>query len=877
MKKLKKITLWSLAIFAFLVAQSAFLLYLYQDEIKNSAISKLNGYLATEIQVGHISFSVFEHFPYVSITFPEVHIKEAVPGSREDLVAAGKISLLFNFWDLYSKNYRIRKLYVSDADIHIKTDSTGKDNYHFWKTGTGKEGEAFKLDVDEIILSKVRVTYADQAGAQFYDIMNRDVTMKGKFAAGAFQMALRGEMLVNRIQHQQTIYLHNKELWSEASLFIDTEKENYRFDELKLKLTEMTLVAKGEISRKDNQRYISLDAQGSEMTIQSFLSLLPNRYASYMKNYQSTGDFYLNVQVQGAMNQPSIVCTAGIRNGTVQVTHETLGKRTVKNVQMQVTYTNGKNQNAASSSLNIKEFSGVIEGNPLQANMNISNFDNPYLQLEILGQLKMEDVLPLIPTQKIKTAGGNVKINASFAGYIKDFNNSAGTERIRSEGTLDISNLHFTADRSDLEFKEFTGSFEFRNNDLRINSWSGKISESDFRINGYFRNLLAFVLLPDQQIEIDAQLFSNRINLDQLLSVSAGVSATSDTVYVLKISPKIIAHIKADIGRLNFERFTGENIRGSFHIVNQVFNSDYLSLDALKGQLYAKLRVDASSSDHIRMNVEANLKSVDIRRMFYEFKNFSQDVLVDKNLSGRLSASIQSEALFSKALQMDTRQLTATGNILIENGELISYEPMLALAKYIDVEELKSMRFSTIENKIDIRNRVITIPTMDIQSNALNLTLSGTHNFDNDIDYHLKILLSEIMRKRSKRFNNDEQFGEIEDDGSGKTTLFLRMYGNVSNPKFALDKNAIRQKIKSDLKQEGREVKDVLKTEFSSWFKKDQEFKEQVKEGAADWEKDIPGKRPATVNTKTPLDTSKKKTGFQKLKDKLKEPVPEEE
>src|SRR5690606_27430116 len=135
----------------------------------------------------------------------------------------------------------------------------------------------------------------------------------------------------------------------------------------------------------------------------------------------------------------------------------------------------------------------------------------------------------------------------------------------------------------------------------------------------------------------------------------------------------------------------------------------------------------------------------------------------------------QVETHWTANLKTKLPLLKAQGNILVENGELINFQPMLALSRFIDVKDLQHLRFSTIENKIEIKNQMVYIPGMDIQSNALNLTLSGTHQFNNIIDYRIRMLLSDLLYRNSKRLG-DERFGEIEDDGYGKTTLFIRMY-----------------------------------------------------------------------------------------------------
>ena len=50
--------------------------------------------------------------------------------------------------------------------------------------------------------------------------------------------------------------------------------------------------------------------------------------------------------------------------------------------------------------------------------------------------------------------------------------------------------------------------------------------------------------------------------------------------------------------------------------------------------------------------------------------------------------------------------------------------------------------------------------------------LSGVHDFDNIVDYRLQLLLSDVLGRKVKQQNSGIR--EVEDDGLGRTRLFLR-------------------------------------------------------------------------------------------------------
>ena len=104
---------------------------------------------------------------------------------------------------------------------------------------------------------------------------------------------------------------------------------------------------------------------------------------------------------------------------------------------------------------------------------------------------------------------------------------------------------------------------------------------------------------------------------------------------------------------------------------------------------------------------------------------------------------------------------------------------------------------------------------MEIKSSALSVFISGTHSFNNDIDYQIKLLLSELISKKARKRNTnlDKQL-LIEDDGLGRTTLYLKMDGTVDNPNIYFDKIKIKEKIKSEVKKESNEIKTIIKEDI---------------------------------------------------------------
>ena len=868
MKKTKKILLWTLIITALIVVQGFIVMFVYQDEIKNLAVKELNKQLDTPIKVGKIDFSLFEHFPFAAISFPDVEMKESNNQHQNNLLQAKDISLLFNVWDLVNKNYHIKKLYLADAHVNIVIDSLGNPNYSIWKASQSSD-EAFKFSIDKIRLENTSVSFKDIQNKKIINLLVKDGELSGDFTEKEFELKAEVATEIEKINFNGNNYLLDKKAEIATEVLVNLNQSIFEIKKMHVELPEITLDSKGKITYSEKIQNILLNVKGSEMSIQSFISLLPKAQQNKLKDYQSTGDFYFDADINGSIGPkkvPSIKIKAGIKNGSVTIDNEKIKKQKIEQVELNVEFTNGSSTSLNSAILQINKFKGTLDGNPISAQASIRNFNNPSIFLTLATSASLKKLAELIPDAPVKFTNGSVAINVNLNGLWSDFSAVNSIEKTNANGSIVIKDAAFQLPNSSLVCRNGNGNFSFEKNDLKINQLNAQLGSSDLALQGYFRNLLGFVLFSDQSLQIDAQLKANKINLAELLSSTPTNNTQSE--YLIKINPKLSCNLKVDINELTFQKFKANDIGGNIQIGNQQINTDYLSFRAQDGLVFAKIKLDASVGKPLSIDADLNLKKINITKFFYEFEEFGLEIIQSKNLKGLATASIKVHSIWDKYLAANTDALTAEGPILIENGELINFEPMLALSKFIDVNELKNLKFASLANTLSIKNRIVTIPAMQIQSSALNVDFAGTHNFDNIIDYRLKILLSDLIKKKSKRLG-DEQFGELEDDGRGKTVLYIKMYGDAENPKFNIDKIGIKKKLADDLKKEGKAVKQVLKEEFNSWFDKEAEFKEQQQNNAADWEKDIPGLKSSPQGIKA--DSTKKKSNLQRLKEKLKE------
>ena len=161
----------------------------------------------------------------------------------------------------------------------------------------------------------------------------------------------------------------------------------------------------------------------------------------------------------------------------------------------------------------------------------------------------------------------------------------------------------------------------------------------------------------------------------------------------------------------------------------------------------------------------------------------------------------------------------------------------MSMSKYLKVKDLEHLKFATLKNQVEINNRKIILPEMNIKSNAVNLTLSGFHKFDNDIDYLVKVSLLEVF---ARKLGKSEDADWEQDEKSG-FNVFIRMTGNASNPKIIMNKKASRQKFKENMKAEQQTMQKLIKAELKGEQPKEKpiDFKQPDKIELINWDDSI--------------------------------------
>ncbi len=814
-----------------LLIAGAVLTYIYRDEAKDLIIQSLNRNLKTEIHVGNIQFDLFRRLPNASLTFEDVTVFEVSPRENKDtLIKAHRVYFQFSIIDLIRRNYKIKRLDISGGKFMPVDYDDGTNNYIFWHVSEEKPVNDLEFDLQRIDLKDFKIDYKNHRQKSRYHVYMADSRMSGKFSRADYNLNIGSRMKINELVIDGSSFLSNRDVDLDLRISV---KDNiiYEFEKGLVKLSGNSFEIAGYVKNEKPGSYLDLTINGKDISLQNLINDLPETWKKHFEGYRSRGNLYFNAAVKGRssnVENPYISADFGLENGSLNDRKLDLH---LDKISFEAQFNNGSRRTLASSSLIVEDFNVLINKGKINSDFIISDFMDPLLVINANADIEVRDFINLFKLKNFESASGQMLFDIGFESRLNKLGAKNGNSRgeffaSATSGSLQIEDVHFVLKDDRNEYSNLNGFFHFNDNDLMIKYFQGMIADNDFAMKGYFRNILPYLFHEDQRMIVDASFVSDKFNLDQLLRER---DSDADTTYNLTFSDRVDFHLLADIGHFSFRKFDATDMRGILQMRNKKFMATDISFNSMNGKFEGSVFIDGTNDDILQMGCDAWLYNVDAQQMFYQFGNFGQTGIKDENIRGNITADLQFTSSWSPNLEIDWQTLETTADIRIEDGELVDYKPLLALSRFLRVEDLEHVIFSTLHNKIRIKDRKIIIPDMEINSSAVNIKLSGEHTFKNEIDYRLQILLSELLaQKRRQRRNPQEQYGDIIDDGLGRTTLFLHLTGTIDDPVFRYDYQGVREKIRDDLQQERQELRRILKDEFSWIIPGEQKYEEDT-------------------------------------------------
>ncbi|QNH62172.1 AsmA-like C-terminal region-containing protein [Hymenobacter sediminicola] len=770
--------------------------WLGQDRIVALFVQEANRYLTTPVRVGRMEVSLLDQFPQVSITLHDLRVSGSLPQDTVPLARARRLYFAFDAWDMARGHYRIRTVTLADGQVRVSHDPQGRANYDVirYDTTATTSDQPFAFALENIRLERVGTVYDDQQRQQRYTVQVHDVKAQLDVEDMLVGVEAHGTMLVEALQLGPDAYFRQKELTLTTRLRVDRAARLVTIEPSELKVGAAAYSVAGRVNYR-HAANLDLRAEGRNTDMQSVLALLPARLVKRLSAYRSRGDVYFGGTVRGEMSakaNPGIDVQFGCRDASLY--HPAL-KQAVEHIFLKGSFSNGPAQAARTSVLRLREVRGTLQGRPFSGDLRYENFSDPSLALNLRTDFDVARALQFYPLAAVRSGSGTAQLTLQFAGNLRQFRARPATAAVRSSGELVVRNLQMHLRDFSQPFTGLNGSFVLRRNDVAVSGFAGRLGASDFRLSGMLRNALPWLLLPGQQLAVDAKLDSRLLDFNQLLRLRQPTPASSTKTaaaaspagdYVFRLPPQLALQVQTTAQRVRFRRFRGQHLTGTIRLQNQVLSAPALSVAAAGGRVSFRGSLDARQPQLLRLSSTVSCQQLPLDSLFYTFEDFGQRFITARHLRGALTATAESDLYFDGALNPLTDRMEAEVNLTVRNGELNNFQPLQKLSMIAGRERLRHLRFAQLTTPVYIQSRTVYLPEMEIRSNVRGASLirvTGTHTFDQQMNYHVSIpILPGLLQRTASMGTGPSLLLAIQGDEDNFRVTYDRSRTQVARP-----------------------------------------------------------------------------------------------
>lgn len=820
MKLVRKIALFAGLLLLLAILVPGLYAVLRQEKLTNTLTRKVNETINTRISYGDLRITIFESFPNITVKFIDLLVEPSPFYDRtqfgtennDTLLFASSLSLTVSMPSLLTGTIAVKSITAKNGEVNLLTDKRGNINYEVFRE---KKGEGKNVRLKNISAIDIRAVYNDRSSAMRLSGRVDQATLGGEiFRTGIFlNTALNA--VIDSVSLEGSTF---RDIPLEAGIKLRKSANSLSVAKGSLAIADLRFEITGNVNYSSST--LNLTVEGKKISIASLASRLPDNWRAFTGSFSPVGIIDLKCAVSGPYGEagkPHIEMTYGLSGG--KMSHSVSGFR-VNNLEFNGALTNGDQNSRESFRFTIDNLKAGFGSASVSGSFMLNNLNRPHINLVLSGDLDFDDLGRVFRSGYIEDQTGSVSGSIHLSGIIPDTMSAAeALPYLRPEMSLLFTDFGASLAHRQFNVSDVNGSIAVKN-DLIADSLSFSYREQHFTVNTVMRNFIPWISGRPEKLEISGDVIADRLVTEMFVSEKTYTAMAGSKAADI-FPADVTAAVTLNADSLIFKNFRAASFSGRLTYKPYVITLDEARADGLDGTLSGNLMLSRQKEGGFIIRIGLEVKEVDINKAFTAFNNFGQDFIVSDNLQGKLTGNMTMLSPLDGNYRFFRKAIVAEAHLQITEGKLVGFGPAESLSSYLDLDELKNISFSRLENDLYINNGTVSVPKMLINSSAVNFTVYGTHGFDNDYSYHVRLLLSEVLSRKARERNRGEgSFGQVNVDGSGKATVPLKIECINGKTSVGYDFGQAQDNIKTDIAIEKQNLKGILNEEYG-WYRSD--------------------------------------------------------
>ena len=739
------------------------------EYIESEAKKGLNG---GSLHIGDINIGFRHTFPRIAFTIDSLSLRDSLWNQHHhDLISATRAYATLGFFKLLVGKISIGRIQLENPHIYLYTDTSGYTNTSLFKKNDPPKKNTSRTPMEYPIL-EIRDG-------------NLVVDQKNKHKIFGFEISrlvshiqtdqedpnLKIRILLDCRVMQMTFktekgpFLKGKTVAGEFQIQFNTASKVLQFEKIHLAVDQQPFVFTGKFFLAEVPAPFKLSFETNNLSFRKAASFLSENIRLNLVNYDISESI---THLTGSLDNtepeyktPLVRLQLIVDNKAVTTPLVSISKAsfiaTFNNEEVR-----GRGHEDSNTVMHFSPLKGSWDKLDFHCDsIVIRNLIHPRMNLHIISDFQLENINTILDENVLAFMKGFGRINLVYKGSLERTYDSL--RMISGDFNMDSATLNYVP--RNLHFTNVKGDIRFTGKDMIVDHLNMNAGSTDLVMDGSLKSLFYLINQKNKKLALDWTIHSNKLNLNdftaylkQKQSSFVNKKKKSTLAQILAEFTKLLetADFNLDLNakQLIYKKFYAENLAAKMEMNDNEVNLKRIKLQHAGGSVYMQglLRNEPNSNP---FSFNAQLKDVNVSKIFTAFNNFGLKSPTYKNIAGTMTADVTLQGRFTNKAQLIQDDLKGFVKFNLQNGQLIDFEPVQKIQQTVfKNRNFSDIQFADLHDLLEINGNNITINRMEIHSSVITMFVEGIYNVKNGPDLSIQVPLSNLKAAKNSELAN---------------------------------------------------------------------------------------------------------------------------
>ncbi|MEX2234491.1 MAG: AsmA-like C-terminal region-containing protein [Cyclobacteriaceae bacterium] len=456
----------------------------------------------------------------------------------------------------------------------------------------------------------------------------------------------------------------------------------------------------------------------------------------------------------------------------------------------------------AETFIRVNDFSMLMDGEKLTADLLLQNLDNYTWDLKVNGGLDLEKITKIFPVEGM-TLAGKVKANIQTKGNYADVE-AERFERLPTSGTASLQDFKYvTAGLPEVSLSQ--ASMVFDPKKIALQKMSGTVGKSDFNVTGSVLNYLGYVFGENEVIKGNVNFTSNLFDLNEFMSgEEEGVAEDTSSFSTIPVPRNIDFVISSNLKTVKLMDLTITNAVGDIIVKDGVANLNGLRFNMLGGNFVVNGTYNTKNLAHPTYDMGLKIDNMSIQEAANSFSVVKTFAPIAGLVNGKFSTDFRIDGELLRNMMPNMATVDGAGLLNIAQASLKDSKLLSGITSLTKLEDTDDVTLKDVLMSASIKDGKLSVKPFDVNLGNYKTTVSGSTLLDGTIDYNLKMDVP--AGKLGTQFNSLlSKYSGQKTDPNNTIPVTIALRGKYDDPRPTLVMDEQSEQVKEAVKEAAKE------------------------------------------------------------------------